>query len=113
MQRYGEHDFILKDWRKGLIFKLPKKGDLSNCGNWRGITLLPVPSKVFCRVLLKKIDSALYSKIRQEQAGFRKGQGCIDQIFAIWNIIEHCIEWNVSLCTNFIGFKTAFDGVHS
>ena len=92
MQRYGEHDFILKDWRKGLIFKLPKKGDLSNCGNWRGITLLSVPSKVFCRVLLKKIDSALYSKIRQEQAGFRKGQGCIDQIFCS---LEHnwALHW--------------------
>ncbi|XP_078682384.1 uncharacterized protein LOC144916861 [Branchiostoma floridae x Branchiostoma belcheri] len=34
------------DWRKGAIVKLPKKGDLSDCGNWRGITLLSIPGKV-------------------------------------------------------------------
>ncbi|KAI8479716.1 hypothetical protein Bbelb_425190 [Branchiostoma belcheri] len=33
------------DWRKGAIMKLPKKGDLSDCGNWRGITLPSIPGK--------------------------------------------------------------------
>ena len=88
------------------------KGDLSNCDNWRGITLLSIPSKVFCRVLLKRIDCALDVKLRQEQAGFRKGRGCIDQIFARQNIIEQRIEWNVPLYINFIDFKKAFDNVH-
>ena len=32
-------------WRKGLIIKLPKKGNLRECKNWRGITLLSVVSK--------------------------------------------------------------------
>jgi len=27
-------------WKTGLTIKLPKKGNLSNCGNWRCITLL-------------------------------------------------------------------------
>ena len=36
-----------KTWKQGLIVKLPKKGDLTDCGNWRGITLTSVPSKVF------------------------------------------------------------------
>ncbi len=27
------------DWRRGAIVKLPKKGNLSDCNNWRGITL--------------------------------------------------------------------------
>ena len=82
------HETIPKDWSKGLISKIPKKGDLSNCDNWRGITLLSIPSKVFYRVFLKRIDCALDVKLRQEQAGFRKGRGCIDQIFALRNIIE-------------------------
>ena len=86
-----EHDVIPKDWSEELILKLSKKGDLSNCDNWRGITLLSVPSKVFCRVLLKRIDSATDAKIRQEQAEFRNVRGYIDQIFALRNIIEQCI----------------------
>ncbi|XP_071136632.1 uncharacterized protein [Mytilus edulis] len=35
---------IPSDWSKCLIVKLPKKGNLRNCDNWRGITLLSVPS---------------------------------------------------------------------
>jgi hypothetical protein len=33
-----------EDWRKGILIKIPKKGNLSECNNWRGITLLSVPS---------------------------------------------------------------------
>jgi len=42
---------IPSDWAKGLIAKLPMKGNLQNCNNWRGITMLSIHRKVFCRVL--------------------------------------------------------------
>jgi hypothetical protein len=54
----------------GLIVKLSKKGDLQICDNWRGITLLSVPSKVFTKILLKRIDEKIDEKLREEQAGF-------------------------------------------
>ena len=111
-KKIWEKEEVPEDWDKGLIFKLPKKGDLKNCDNWRGITLLSIPSKIFCWILLKRIDSAIDVKLRQEQAGFRKGRGCIDQIFALRNIIEQCIEWNTPLYINFIDFKKAFDSIH-
>jgi hypothetical protein len=34
-----------KDWKEGIILKIPKKGDYRNCNNWQGITLLVVISK--------------------------------------------------------------------
>ena len=34
-----EQEQIPEDWHRGLIVKLPKKGDLTECNNWRGITL--------------------------------------------------------------------------
>ena len=78
-----EQEVIPKDRTKGLIFTLPKKGDLGNCDNWREITLLSVQSKVFCRILLKHIDKAINTTLREEQAGFRRGRGCMNQIFAL------------------------------
>jgi hypothetical protein len=69
---------------KGLIVKLSKKGDLQIYDNWRGITLLSVPSKVISKILLKRINE----KLREKQAGSRKGRGCIDQMFAI----DPCIK---------------------
>ena len=50
-QKIWRQEAIPDDWQKGIIIKLPKKGDLSYCDNWRGITWLSVPSKVLCRVL--------------------------------------------------------------
>ena len=35
---------IPTNWKKGLLVKLPKSGDLSQCGKWRGITLLSIPN---------------------------------------------------------------------
>jgi hypothetical protein len=36
---------------RGFV-KIPKKGDLSDCNNWRGVTLLSVMSKIFLKLLL-------------------------------------------------------------
>jgi hypothetical protein len=45
------------DWKCGLLIKIPKKGDTVNCDNWRDITLLSIPSKVFTRILLNRIKA--------------------------------------------------------
>ena len=103
---------IPRDWNKGLIVKIPKKGDLQNCDNWRGITLLSMPSKIVCRVLLNRIEGDIDVNLRQEQSGFRRGNGCMDQIFSLRNIIEQSTEWNAPLCIGFIDFIKAFDSIH-
>ena len=107
-----DKETIPSDWGKGLIIKIPKKGNLQVCDNWRGITLLSIPSKVFCRILLGRIETSIDKKLRQEQAGFRKRIGCTDQIFALRNIIAQTLEWNCPLYINFIDFKKAFDSIH-
>ena len=61
-----------EEWKKGLLIKLLKKGDLSHCRNWRGIMLLNMASKVFCRVVLERIKTALDKKLRDEQVGVRE-----------------------------------------
>ncbi|VDP38579.1 unnamed protein product [Schistosoma curassoni] len=41
------HLLYRKIREEGYLIKVPKKGDLSKCENYRGITLLSVPGKVF------------------------------------------------------------------
>jgi hypothetical protein len=67
-----EKAVIPNSWSEGNIIRIPKSGDLTNCNNWRGITLLSIPSKVFRIVLISRITEAVDKKLRQEQAGFRK-----------------------------------------
>ena len=42
---------VPKQWREGLIVNLFKKGDKEDPGNYRGITLLSIVGKVFCKVI--------------------------------------------------------------
>ncbi|XP_035829459.1 uncharacterized protein LOC101855698 [Aplysia californica] len=107
-----EGEQIPEDWSTGVIVKVPKKGALRDCNNWRGITLLSVPSKILAKIIINRMSDAVDSCLRKEQAGFRKERRCTDQIFALRNIIEQCTEWQRHLYVNFVDFEKAFDSVH-
>ena len=102
---------IPTEWKKGHMIKLPKKGDLGQCKNWRGIMLLSIPSKVMTRIILERLKYAIDDKLRPEQAGFRKNRSCSDQIATLRIIIEQTLEWNTTLYLNFIDFQKAFDSI--
>lgn len=54
---------VPEDWSKGLIVKIPKKSNNKNCDNWRGISNLSIPSKVFCSVFLNRIEPAIDTRL--------------------------------------------------
>ena len=108
-EKVWQEEEIPSDWKEGHLIKLPKKGDLSNCNNYRGITLLSIPGKVFNRILLERIKSATDEKLRGNQAGFRKNRSCVDQIATLRIIVEQSLEWNSPLVMNFIDYEKAFD----
>ncbi|KAK3568618.1 hypothetical protein QTP86_010635 [Hemibagrus guttatus] len=47
------------DWETGLVIPLFKKGDQRVCSNYRGITLLSLPGKVYSRVLERRVRPVL------------------------------------------------------
>ena len=112
LKRIWELENMPEDWRKGLIIKLPKKGDLTRCGNWRGITLLSVVGKVMARSIIKRMRDAVDRRLRKEQGGFRPNRGTGMQIFILRNIIEQSLEWNASLYLVFVDYEKAFDSIH-
>ena len=68
--RIWEDEELPADWKEGHLIKLPKKGDLSKCSKYRGISLLSVPGKVFNRVILERVKDTVHSQLRDQQAGF-------------------------------------------
>ena len=103
---------IPDDWKKGIIVKLPKKGDLTCAGNWRGITLLCVPAKIMGKIIMRRFKDQVNARLRREQAGFRPGRGTREQTFTLRNIIEQSLEWNATLYLVFIDYMKAFDSIH-
>ena len=107
-----ESEQVPEDWKMGTIIPLPKKGDLTNCSNWRGITLLSLSSKVLCIVILNRIKDQVDARLRDEQSGFRKYRSCTDAIFTLRNIIEKSLELQNPVYLHFVDFQKAFDSIH-
>ena len=91
-----EKEEIPAEWKEGYLIKIPKKGDLSRCDNFRGITLLSVPGKVLNRIILEWMKGEVDKTLRAEQAGFRQDRSCTDQIATLQIIVEQSIEWKSS-----------------
>ena len=57
----------------------------------RGISLLSVVCKLYCRVLIKRVRAGTECAIGEEQCGFRQGRGCMDQVFSVRQVCEKYI----------------------
>ena len=102
-----------QDWRDAILESLFKKGERSECGNFRGISLLSIVGKVFARVLLNRMISSIVDDVLPEsQCRFRAQRGTSDMIFSTRQIQEKCIEQNMDLYQCFIDLTKAFDTVN-
>lgn len=61
-----EQERVPDDWTIGTIIKIHKKGPLSDCNNWRGVTLLSTPSKILAKIIIQRISSAVDQQLRHE-----------------------------------------------
>ncbi len=64
------------------------KGSRRECSSYRGISLLTVPGKVYGRILTERLMEVTEGKVSEDQGGFKKGRGCVDQIFAMKRLVE-------------------------
>ena len=104
---------IPPDWKRGLVIPIWKgKGDRQDCNNYRGITLLSVPGKVFAHILLVRVRSHLLKGQRPEQSGFTPKKSTIDRILALRVLVERRREFRKGLLAVYVDLKKAFDSVH-
>ena len=102
---------VPQDWKDGQLVTIFKKGDRQLCGNYRGISLLSIPGKVFARVLLNRLSAHAEQILSEAQCGFRRGRGTVDMIFSVKQIQEKCVEQNMPLYLILVDFTKAFDTV--
>jgi sorting nexin-29 len=95
---------------KQLIIKLPKNGDLTDCKNWRGITLLNSINKLVTIIPYQRLSDKLQPILRKEQAGFRPHRSCVDQN-TLRIAVEQSLKYRAPLYMIFVDFKRAFDSL--
>ena len=80
---------VLKDWQRAVIVPFYKgKGDKMECKNYRGISLLSIPGKVYIRVLIERVPEMTEEWNGEEQCGFRMRRRCADQVTVIRQMRE-------------------------
>jgi len=82
-----------------------KKGDKTDCNNYRGISLLPTTYKILSNILLSKLIPYAKEIIGDQQCGFRRNRSTINQIMCIRQILEKKWEYNEEVHQLFIDFK--------
>ena len=90
---------------------IPKKGDLTICDNWRGISLLDTIGKVFAKVIQMRLQKVAEEVLSDSQCGFRAARGCTDMIFCVRQLIEKAREHNTKLYLLFVDLRKAYDSV--
>ncbi|XP_065564471.1 uncharacterized protein LOC136029881 [Artemia franciscana] len=62
-------------------------------------------------MILLRLRDAVDKVLREEQCGFRKGRGCVDQVFTLRLVIENSLRCQTPLDLSFIDYEQAFDYV--
>jgi hypothetical protein len=101
----------IQAWKDAVMIPIPKKGDMSICDNWRGISLLDVVGKVFARVMQIRLQKVAEEVLPESQCGFRKGRGCTDMVFAIRQLVEKMREHRSKGFILFVDLTKAYDSV--
>ena len=87
-----QEEIIPRQWREGHIVNILvfKKGDREDPANYRGITLLSVVGKVFCKILNNRLVQCLDKEgaLHEGQAGFRINRSCMDNVYTLNEIVK-------------------------
>jgi hypothetical protein len=101
-------------WKKALVVVVPKPGKpLNQLTSYRPISLLPVASKVFEKLFLKRLRSLIIEDevIPNHQFGFRQQHATIEQVHRVAEVIRDCLESKEYCSAAFLDVSQAFDKV--
>ena len=80
--------WLLRIFDKCMVPVYRGKGVRRDCVNYRGISILSIPGKIYGKVLISRVIGNTKEQVAEEQGGFRSGRGCIDQIFVLKQLVE-------------------------
>ena len=108
---FWESEIQPSEWDVGLLGILPKKGDLSLPGNYRGIMMLEVAQKIVSNIVRQRLSTICEALDHESQCGFRPERGTSDATFALRLALKKRREHSQGSWVLFIDFVKAFDRV--
>ena len=100
---------IPEEWTKSILVPISGKGDLSQCENYKTISLINHTGKILLIVLLNELEQQVEPHLCEEQARFRKDRSTVHQILIFRLIAENAKIHGENICNCFIDFQKAFN----
>jgi hypothetical protein len=100
-----------EQWKESIIVRIYKKGDKTDCSNYRGISLLSTTYKILSNIMLSRLTSYAEEIIGEHQCGFRRNSSTTDRVLCICQVFEKKWEYNEAVHQLFTDFKKAYDSV--
>ena len=97
--RYQIHKLIVsiwnkeelpEDWKESIIVLIHKKGDKTDCNNYRGISLLPTTYKILSNIILSRLTPYAEIIIGDHQCGFY----ATGRLLIIYSSFVKCLKKN-------------------
>ena len=103
-----------KDWEKATVIPIPKPGDKCKVGNYRPISLLPLPGKLLEKLVHKQLENNLedIGFFTNFQHGFRKRHSTMHAILQLVNQINYKMAQGIPTTAIFVDFRKVFDSVN-
>ena len=99
------------EWHHAILKCLPKKGDMSDPSNWRGICLQDMVARVLSSILAGRLQVVLATYGIAEQFGSQAGRGCIDGIFTVRSVLQIRRYHNLPTWGLFLDLVKAYDTI--
>ena len=105
------NEIVSSDWKKGNLVPVHKKNDEQRLNNYRPVSLLPICSKIFERLIFNEMFGFFIENylIPQHQSGFKPGDSCINQLLSITQEIYKSFDKGFDVCSAFLDISKAFD----
>ena len=102
------------DWKIASVVPISKDGDMTQCTNYRHISLLSMPGKILEHIIHARITTFCDNNniLTDNQSGFRKNHSTIGNVALFtYSLYEAINNHEISIAT-FIDFSKAFDTVN-
>lgn len=104
---------IPESWRDSVVVSIPKKGDLTNMNDYRGISLMCTTLKALAVVVSDRISETFEKEglFSPSQAGFRSREECPTQVGCLLEIAKRRLIKGKPTYLTFVDLKKAYDSV--
>ena len=104
---------MLQQWKDAVIIVLHKKKDRTECGNYKGISLVTHAGKILLKITARRLSEYCerVGILPEEHSGFRPNRSTTDMMFVIHRLQELARKKRFPLYVYFTDLTKAYDSV--